>query len=124
MYNIYKKQIDELTDDESDYLITLSFDRTNISNNLDDYILMIGFNPEFDKPRIKIYSKKSDKCFIILLDTLEIVGEYDHNVFDENIIERLKTWVKLNIKDLLHFSNDDEYNINPLNFVENLSKIK
>lgn len=121
--NLNKEDLLSLRYDEYDYLVNTSFETENISNIVTNYGILLGYNPIFKTPRIKIINIDTNKCFVIILETLEIIGDYDSNELTPNIINNLNRWIKLNYKDIYEFSINSNMEIDSFNFLDNLKSL-
>ncbi len=112
--------IDRFSEEEYDTLISLSANNMGILNEYDIYI-WCGFNPNSNDIRVKITNNKKykDKTFVINVNTLELIGEYDSEVITDNVLKNIFRWVKLNTKPLNDFSD----NGNVDSFMKNIAKI-
>ena len=124
IYDLEKLSVYKLTEEEYEYVASASFDDVNIVRGLNNYFIYMGYNPIFEKPRIKICETSSKKCFIILLDTLEIIGDYDTNVITDDVIDRLKKWIKLNIEIIYKFSTTADFSYDQFEFVLKLNPLR
>ena len=123
IYDLEKLSVYKLTEEEYEYVVSTSISNMNIDKNLKNYFIYMGYNPIFEKPRIKICETSSKKCFIILLDSLEVIGDYDTNVITDDVIDRLKKWIKLNIEIIYKFSTISDFSYDQFEFITSLIKL-
>ena len=108
--------------DDYDNLISLSLTEIGIKSNYSDNLyIWLGFNSSSDDIRIKITNNKYDKTktFVINVDTLEVIGEYDKTIISEDDIYNIKRWIKLNISQIHEFS-DNNNDGDAIKFLNNL----
>lgn len=120
--NMHNLCVDHLTDEECDYLVSASFLNMNISDD-SKYFIFMGYNPIFNKRRIKIMDTRNEKCFVILIDDFEILGEYDSNVITSEVISNLKEWITLNRKNVNRFSDSKNLEYESFEFILSLKKL-
>ena len=111
--------INELTELESDYLVSVSGDFANIDK---DIFILIGYNPHSNYNRVKISYDKNNrtKIFSIDVDQLVFLGDYDKTIINEEVIRKLSRWIKINI-DIIHDLSKEDMDIKLIN---KLYKIK
>ena len=105
--------VNELTELESDYLISVTGDFANIDK---DIFILLGYNPHSNYNRIKVSPDKNNrtKTFSIDVDRLVVLGDYDKNIVTKNVIENLFRWIKINI-DIIHDLSKEDTDIKLIN---------
>jgi len=116
---INNNYIDKLNDEELEYMLSVSGDYANIDK---DIFIWVGYNPYSNYTRIKVSPNKNNRfeTFVIDVDRLIVLGDYDSEIITKSVINNIKRWIKINIETIHELSVE-----NPnVNLLKNLVKIK
>jgi len=88
------------------------FEISNLSQKrtgLDNIIIWVGADPKRHTLRVKISNSANrwdpDDNFTITLPKLDVVGNIDKQFISGKMLKNIKSWIKLNIKELMDYEN-------------------
>lgn len=114
------KEFNDLKEDELLEMSNVTYKTTGIK----DIVLWIGPNPGQHWKRIKICNKKNtfdpSDSFILTIPEFEIKGKRNEKVITNEILEKIKEFVKINYQVIYDYS---DYKISTEDFIEKLKKI-
>ncbi len=111
-FNNNQDYVNNLTDLECDYLLSVDGDYANIDK---DIFILVGYNPHSNYKRIKISTKNDRyKTFSIDIDRLVVIGDYDQSIITKEVINNLFRWIKINRDLLEELSSEEDYSVSKI----------